>query len=527
VRLLKARAIARVTLPSNAKKLAMQTRKNAATIAIGQSGPINPAAPNNRIVQSNLVAQNSRVVQNNQIAQNSPAAQSNPAVPSSRAVQNNPGAPNSLAAQISRAAPIARILGNRRVRSSWLLASCWFVSFSVSGQSPDANALFAQGRSAFERQDFAAALESFEAALAAQLQGPAVHYNIGVAAYRLQRFERARIAFLEAARTPAMAGLAHYNLGLVAQAQGDERVASDEFARAYAASSDERVRSLARTQLDALGAAPPDRRPTWLGFAATGIGYDDNVTLSANGQSFGIAREDDVYGDTQLVGSLSLSPSWRIDGDASLLNYADLNEFDQWGLGAGARYRTTLDAWTMDSGAHFSTSYLDGDRFEARQAIYVQAARAIDPSLTLRTRYRFSNVAGTDRYPGFDGQRHELSARLMKAKGWWSASVTYLFDQSDYESDALSAARHQLSADARAFFTTRWSGRVALSYRQSDYEDPTIDSETRIECAFVAERALTERLTAVVQYSFTDNESDFAWYAYRRNRVFAGIEAIF
>jgi len=276
-----------------------------------------------------------------------------------------------------------------------------------------------------------------------------------------------------------------------------------------------------------LGANPPGHRPTWVGFASTGIGYDDNVTLSSNGQSFGIASEDDVYGDTQLVGSLSLSPSWRIDGDTSFLNYADLNEFDQWGLGAGARYRFVLDAWTLDSGAHLSTSYLDGDRFDVRQAIYLQAARAIDASLTLRTRYRFSNVIGSDRYPGFDGQRQELSARLMKAKGWWSASVAYLFDRSAYESAALSAVRHQLSVDARAFLTTRWSGRVALSYRQSDYEDATIDSEDRIECTIVAERTLTERLTAVVQYSLTDNDSDFEWYAYRRNRLFAGIEAVF
>jgi hypothetical protein len=271
----------------------------------------------------------------------------------------------------------------------------------------------------FERRDYAAALKR-SAAVTARMEGPAVQYNIGVAAYRLPAL-RQSARCVRAGRPHADdGGACDYNLGLVAKAQGDERAAIDAFAAVYSQTDDERLRSLARAQLDSVAEAAPSRELTWVAFAASGIGYDDNVTLTSNGQALGIAREEDVYADTLLVGSVLLASSWRIDADASFLNYADLNEFDQWGLGTGGRYRFALDAWTLDVGAQLNTTYLDGERFDVRQAVYVQAMRPLSTALALRARYRLSNVDGSDRYPGLDGLRHEVTARLVQTgcRGW-------------------------------------------------------------------------------------------------------------
>src|SRR5688572_18813688 len=68
---------------------------------------------------------------------------------------------------------------------------------------------FDSGKQAFAAQDYAAALNAFEGAVAAGMSGPAVHFNIGVSAYKLSRWERAETAFREVARTPEMAALAH------------------------------------------------------------------------------------------------------------------------------------------------------------------------------------------------------------------------------------------------------------------------------------------------------------------------------
>jgi tetratricopeptide (TPR) repeat protein len=426
--------------------------------------------------------------------------------------------------------PIVQARSARLVRSTacgLFAALACLLSPVVLCQSRAATASFEQGRAAFEREDYSAAIASFEAALAAKMSGPAIHYNIGVAAYRLQRYDRARFAFEEVARTPAMEAIARYNLGLIAKAEGDERKAMEEFGNVYAHTADERLRSLARAQLNLL--EPPAALPTiaWAGFIASGLGYDDNVTLTSNGQALGIAREGDVYGDTQLVGSATLSSSWRIDADAALLNYAELDEFDQWDFGTGGRYRFATGDWTWDVGGQLGTSYINSDRFDVRHALYLQALRPLTKTLTLRGRYRLTNVDGSKQYPGLDGLRHELTMRLMTAGRTWTASCAYLLDMTDYDSPALSATRHQLLADARTSLTQKWTAAAALSYRQSNYDNPAFGVENRTELTVAAERSLSERWTLVMQYSLTDNDADVDEFAYRRNRLFAGIEAIF
>lgn len=359
------------------------------------------------------------------------------------------------------------------------------------------------------------------------MDGPALHFNIGVAAYRAKQYDRARRAFENVTATPAMSALANYNLGLVALAQNDAAQAIDRFTRVYAESEDERLQALARAQLEQLGQETEPHAITWGAYASSGIGYDDNVTLTSGGQALGITRESDVYGDTLVVGSVQLTRAWRLDADASFLNYADLNEFDQWGIGTGARYRLPLDPWTIDVGARLSTTYIDAERFDVRESVYAQALRSLTDTLSLRARYRLSNVDGSDDYPGLDGLAHELTARLAKRLASWTLGVGYAFEVNDYDSDALSATRHQLGADVRAPLTQAWTARASLAFRHSEYDDTSIGAEERLELGAGAELALTQRWTLAIQYSYTDNNADTSEFTYRRNRVFVGVDATF
>lgn len=397
----------------------------------------------------------------------------------------------------------------------------------ASAQSSGAQQLFEQGRAAFERQDYAKALAYFESAAAEQLPGPAVHFNIGVAAYRLGRYDKARAAFERVALTPSMSGLAHYNLGLIALAEGEELRAIDAFTRAYAESEDERVRALARTQLEAIGTEPATRGIAWAAYGSTGVGYDDNVTLTSGGQALGITREEDAYGDTLIAASAQLTDSLRLDADASWLNYASLDEFDQWTLGFGGRYRIATDPWTLDTGAQLGTTFVDGRRFDVRESVYVQAAGQVAPKWSLRARYRISNVDGSNDYPGLEGLRHEVTARVTHRAASWTASFGYGFEVNDYDSPALSAVRHQVSADVRVPLSQAWAVRASLAYRYGEYDDTSIGSEQRMEFGTGVEYALNGRWTVALQYLFTDNEADAPEFTYRRNRLFAGVEATF
>jgi tetratricopeptide (TPR) repeat protein len=382
---------------------------------------------------------------------------------------------------------------------------------------------FAQGRAAFERQDFVTAFAAFEAAVAAGMTGPAVHYNIGVAAYRLHRYDRARQAFEEVARTPSMAALAHYNLGLIAQAQSDEPAARDHFTRAYVGTQDERLKDLARTQLDA---SAPVSTTAWAGFASAGAGYDDNVTLTSGGTAVGIAREEDAYADLLLAGSLQLRSRWRVDGDVTYLNYADLDAYDQVGLSAGGRYRLGFDAWRPDVGAQVGATFLDGDSFERRQTLFVQASRSLTSAWTFRPRYRLNFIDGAEEFSGLDGIRHDASARFLYSAVGWGGSTGYRFELSDYDSAALSATRHQVFADVYRSITDRWTLRGSFGYRHSEYDD-TFGSEDRVEFSAGLDRSLDEQFTLVFQYFFTDSAADAPELDYSRNRLFVGVEAAF
>jgi tetratricopeptide (TPR) repeat protein len=411
-----------------------------------------------------------------------------------------------------------------RISCASIAALLFLLPLAGTAQTRSAGDLFAQGRAAFERQDFTAALVSFEAALAARMEGPAIHYNIGVAAFRLQQYDRARRAFEQVAQTPEMTALAHYNLGLIARAEGNDAQAREFFTRVRTETQDARLQSLAARQLGEQNQAAPF---VWGAFAASGLGYDDNVTLTANGEAIGIARESDVYGDTQLVGSLSFGTGWRVDGDLSFLNYVDLNEFDQWGLGFSGRYRFALQDWTADAGAQLSAAWLDGDAFEQRQSMFMQATRSLNDTWRVRGRVRLSNINGASEYPGYDGLRHEASVRFNRDSADWMMSVAYLFEVNDYDSAALSAVRHLLLADARRIVTSLWSVRGTVSYRLSEYDEQASGTENRIELMLGAERALTDRWYLVLQYLFTDNSASTPLYDYQRNRLFAGVEATF
>ncbi|MBL8269507.1 tetratricopeptide repeat protein, partial [Steroidobacter sp.] len=198
-----------------------------------------------------------------------------------------------------------------------------FLHSSVQAQNADAAEQFRAGSTAFQAGDYSSALNDFEAALAGGMTGPAVHFNIGVSAYRLGRYDRAHQAFEIVARTPTMAGLAYYNLGLVELQRNDDTAATAWFARVAPATEDEQLRQLASARLAELHplAPPPERK--WIGYAALGIGHDDNVALVSNSEVLGISDAEDNFAEAQLAFSVPLASAWRIDAGLTAVNYQE------------------------------------------------------------------------------------------------------------------------------------------------------------------------------------------------------------
>jgi len=392
----------------------------------------------------------------------------------------------------------------------------------ASAHTPEALRQFEAGKQAVAAQDFASALDAFEAAAAAGMSGPAVHFNIGVCAYRLGRWSRATSAFREVAHTQQMAALAHYNLGLVSLGAGKRDEAARWFAQAERETADEGLRSLATRQLAQLP-RPPERN--WVAFGSLAAGYDDNVALVSGGDVLGVSGTDDTFGELQVAATGPLVGPWRFDGGIVLLDYQDLDSFDQLTANAGARYRLPLGDWTGEAGLQLEYATLDSEGFQSKRMLLLQATRPLTGEWRLRVRYRFSDIDGLDGFQGLDGSRHELGIRGLWHRDTWDVRLEYRFDTSDYEDESLSFSRHQLTADVTRDLDENWRVQSGLSLDRSRYDDPANGSEERFELALSVSRNLNDTWRVVVRYAYADNSADLPEFNYQRNLVSAGVEA--
>lgn len=423
--------------------------------------------------------------------------------------------------------------GHLRAPDRWLdrswpptitaIAALLVCNVSAHAASAEAARQFQAGNSAFQAQDYAKALEAFEAALAAGQSGPAVHFNIGVAAFRLGDYLRAQAAFEQVARTPAMAALAHYNQGLVALGRGDSDDAIEWFTRAERETSDERLRSLASAQLTDLLPQPPVRN--WVGYGALGAGYDDNVALINNSDVLGISGKADSFAELQLALSAPLARPWRFDGGLSFVDYQDLDSFDQLSVYGGGHYRMAVGDWMNQAGLQLAYTTLDGEGFENRRTLALQTSSDLSADWQLRARYRFNDIDGLNEFSGVSGHRHEASARMIWDREPWDVGIEYQVDVSDYDDATLSATRHQLGVDLQRPLFDGWTVMLEASRRHSRYDDASNGSEDRTQFALGVAKTLTAQWRLIIRYAHTDNDADRADYNYGANRISAGVEA--
>lgn len=418
---------------------------------------------------------------------------------------------------------ISRIetFGSRSAQVALLVLA--LLAGTAHAASDQATRLFRSGSTAFQAGDYAKALDGFEQALAAGMSGPAIHFNIGVAAYRSGNYSRAEIAFNEAAQTPAMAGLAYYNLGLVTLARKDSIAAERWFVRAQQAATDANLRGLASERLAELRPETPSYE--WVGYTSFALGHDDNVALVSNSNVLGISDTEDNFAEAQFFVSTPLNDSWRIDGGVAVVDYQDLDTFDQVGAHAGARYRWTLGDWSNDAGVRMGYSALDGSGFETRRTLSLRTSRGLRPDLQVLGGYRFHHIEGLNEYRGLTGHEQEVTARLEWAPPDWAVGIEYQLELSNYDDDTLSATRHQLRIDVERTLIADWDVLFEATRRYSNYDSVENGSEERTELALTVTKPLTSRWQLVVRHTYTDNQADQRAFDYRGNRLSAGVEA--
>lgn len=406
-----------------------------------------------------------------------------------------------------------------------LLCFAPLASARAATHTPEALTRFAEARAAFEAEDYSRARALYEQALAAGMEGPAIHYNIGAAAYLAGNLPRAESAFREVARTPSMAALAYYNLGIVAQDRNDEREARQWFERAVQDSPNERLTVLASQRLAEL---PEARAPgTWAYYSRGGAGYDDNVSLRSNSIESAPTGDSDTYAELIFAGSYSFG-AWRVDTGAAMLEYLELDEYSQSVFSLGGARGFRWDDWYFELGAFGSQLSLGGEAYEQDLGVGAQAVRTFYGGSRLRALLRATQVEGKDAFAGLTGDRAELGLYYEKVWRAWSFGAHTRAELNESEDPIFATRWVQLGADARYAWSPFWELSVSAALRRIRHpaQSETLGSwdDNRATLQVGVTRSLWRRARLFVRGEFQRSDSPVAGYDYRRNWVAASIE---
>jgi tetratricopeptide (TPR) repeat protein len=409
------------------------------------------------------------------------------------------------------------------------------VAFSAAAQAPApvpnvASERFAAGSRAFENGDFGRALESFQAAIAAGTDGPAVHYNVAVCYYKLGDYRRAEKALEDlAARFPEMRDLAYYNLGLALVRQDRLRHARSAFERARVG-NDAQVTALAAAMLDRLEPAQDAALPlSWTRLIDVRVGYDDNVAL-IDAASLPAGRStDSPLGE--VFAFFSGPPGdrpWRVDASAYLVTYPEATEFDQTVLYAGAAREWRAGEWYFDAGPGLSYAQLDGEGFERRIGAIMNARRTV-AKVTFAAQLAHDEVDDLEpQFAYLAGTLDQLALIVDGEVGSGRVIVAYYLERNDRADPGVSADRDRYVFRYRRLFGAAWAGDLMYEYRTSDYTRMNpLREESRQQYGVDLRRGIGRDWQIVLQYRFADNESNDAAYTYDRHRISFGMSRTF
>ena len=406
------------------------------------------------------------------------------------------------------------------------------LSFGLSHRptaAQDAETLFAAASAAFEDSDYLQALSLFEDARDAGIQGPSVHYNIGVCHYRLGDYARAETAFRTVADGyPAMRGLALYNLGLVRWRQDRDDEAAQLFSQARDDSGDQKVTQLAAAML---GRMRPTTQNTlsrrWRSMADINIGYDENVALIDEaslpaGQSVDSAFIE-LFG--AISGRLTNIPDFRFDGSAYAVRYADASEFDQVALRLGGVYQWTAADWYIEAGPHLNRSTLDGDGFEQRLGADLRLWRALSSSTSLSIRFSHHEIDNVDSQFAFiGGSRDQLGVSWDRRARSSRLTLGYDLELNDRDNASVSPTRNRVWVRYRYSASPQWTADVQLALRSSSYDDLAVTrNEDLADLSLNYIRHLSDGWQLSGRYRWSDNDSNANLFAYSRNRLTIGL----
>lgn len=389
-----------------------------------------------------------------------------------------------------------------------------------------ASILFNQGITLARQGNHEQALVLFRQAEAAGVNKPALFYNIGVSAYKAGRYPEAKDAFHRTAAFPRMTAIAYYNLGIIAEKEGDREAARSWLHRAVesATASDARTRELAAYALAKIGGK--ERASLWDKYVSLGLGYDDNVELSAT-DLLQASNQSDAFLDLFAFFRRPLHQAGTHSGSFlqssfSYLKYEDISQYD---TGSATVEYAWWQNWTfmqIEAGGGYQYILLDGDSYEQSPLLRLQLTVPVGTATALRFLQRsdYHDVLA-DEYDYLTGWRHRSQAEVMQNWPKIRAGISCAYEFNNRDDHDYSPTRTTLATNIRLQPLDRLTVAFILSWRDSNYDIALGQDRDEEQLDATAEviLSLTKGWETSLRYQYTDNDSNDTFYEYERNVI--------
>jgi tetratricopeptide (TPR) repeat protein len=410
-----------------------------------------------------------------------------------------------------------------------LLALCILVifllpinAFADAAPTSSPSMTFKTGVTLFQKQDYTNALASFYQAKELGFDKPALMYNIGVCHYKLGHYGEAEEAFIITASNPKMAPIAFYNLALVAMARGNNDKALSLLSKVINSTSDIKLHSLARNAMDHIKETQKNKL---FAYGSVGVGYDDNVILTAASDSIsGSGKEDGFTEFTAFTGGPFLGGTYQngmqFQAGGYFLKYFDLSSYDTSAINLGTSYRKKISAWRVEGGGNYTFTLLDGEKLEQVPTVDLIAMYTFQTKQSLRFHYQLGYFDML--HPDYDylaGWRHWANAAFVLPVNKTKLRFGYTLEVNDRDDSESSPTRHQVEANIEYYPTTKLVLYGSAAYRKSSYDmSTTLDrSDDQYTCIGRLRFILANRWELNGEYRYTDNQSNYIAYDYQRN----------
>lgn len=401
-----------------------------------------------------------------------------------------------------------------------------------------AREVFQQGVEAARGDNYRQAIAQFEAARRTGLDTGALHFNLGVARYRVGQIDAAEAAFRRAVDSGSMVAPAYFQLGRIARERGEPEQARVHFRRAARAASTDALRQRARRALAALGQVPAAPDYVYLGF---GGGHDSNIALTPSDAS-GVSEESDQFLDAVLVGRWPAGDRTYLRGSAYMQQFFDEDDFDLMTLrgGVGRVGRLGID-WRWDAWVEGRHQRFGGEPFENSALAGGRLQRPLNTAWSLEFDYRFELARGASGFEFLDGieNRFDVSLDERGRTGWDLSAGIGVADRDDRETadDFFSFSYDEVRLAGDYTFRLDAGHHLTLSgdWRRRDFDGREVrDDQTRgsredglIGLGAAIERELGRNWNARASLRVEERDSTLDEFDYDRELIRLRVERVF